>query len=401
MISYFIRHYKETYYYAFANFLDRASYYGIRSLLVIYLMSDAFAFTEARAAHLLEVIFGALIVSKVVGACLGDLLLGNKKTLILGGLLQAIGMFTLCISNLNSIYFSIALIVIGGGMFSPNITSLFGKLYSQKSKLMDAGFTIFYTSIILGAFIGGVMLTSANLTNIKYGFILSGLMMLVSTFMCALTNNVEVDQEITAKEKKININVRITQVVIAFILVGIFWFVYEFTSFNVADLQDKISGEFWLDEEGTNWLATLKLVITLLVAITASIFWTNKYIHQYKKMTFGFILAGLSLALLLLLKSDISSSSNFALLVTIVMMSIGEIFIAPLLYSVLTKYGNPKYLAILISLSFIPSSFLMIKTPAIVNRLFENSIIHFGLASFIFFSFAFISFILFKLYRKY
>ncbi len=401
MISYFIRHYKETYYYAFANFLDRASYYGIRSLLVVYLMSDAFSFTEAKAIHLLEVIFGALIVSKIFGACLGDLLLGNKKTLVIGGLLQSIGMFTLCIPHLNTIYFSIALIVIGGGMFSPNIASLFGKLYSQKTKLMDAGFTIFYTSIILGAFIGGVMLSGTNLVNIKYGFILSGIMMLVSTFMCAFTNEVEFDQEITTKEKKFNINTRITQVIIAFVLVGIFWFIYESTSYNVADLQDKISGEFWLENDGTNWLATLKLVITLVVAVGASIFWTNKYIHQYKKMTIGFILAGLSLALLLLLKSDVSSSSNLALLFTMVMMSIGEIFIAPLLYSILTKYGNPKYLAILISLSFIPSSFLMIKTPDVVSKLMGNSMLHFGLASFVLFGFAFVSFILFKLYRKY
>lgn len=399
MITYFIRHNKETYYYAVANFLERASFFGVRALILGYLMSAQFAFPEAKVLSILELIGGTIIISRILGACMGDLMLGNKKVMVLGGIIQAAGMFMLCIPQLMAVYLGIALIVIGNGMFSPNITASFGKLYLSKTKMLDGGYAVFYTSIIVGAFVGGLFISSTGASNAKLGFIISGVMMLASTLLCYLAND---DESLIdgVREKRIDFNTRMTHVILAFILVGLFWFIYEFTSSSVVELQSKLNGDLSTTPDGQNWLSQLKLIITLIVGIGVSIHWSNKYIHQYKKMTIGFLTAAVSLSILLLMNSDLSQNGNMMLILSMALMSVGEMFIAPLLYSILAKYGNPKYLAILISCSFIPSSILFIKTPNFISRILENSLLDFSIGTISFFAFAVLSFILFRMYKR-
>lgn len=399
MITYFVRHNKETYYYAVANFLERASFFGVRALILGYLMSPQFAFPEAKVLSILELIAGTLILTRIMGACLGDLMLGNKKVMVLGGLIQASGMLMLCIPQLVAIYTGIALIVIGNGMFSPNITASFGKLYLSKTKMLDGGYAMFYTSIIIGAFVGGLFISSSGAANAKLGFIISAGMMLVSTLLCFMANDDETQLD-GVRERRIDFNTRVTHVLLAFGLVGLFWFIYEFTSSSVVELQSKLNGELITTVDGQNWLSQLKLIITLMVGIGVSIHWSNKYIHQYKKMTIGFLTAAFSLTILLLMNSDPSQNGNLMLMLSMGLMSVGEMFIAPLLYSILAKYGNPKYLAILISCSFIPSSILFIKTPHFIQRLLENTSLDFGIGSICFFAFAVLSFILFRVYKR-
>jgi POT family proton-dependent oligopeptide transporter len=399
MITYFVRHNKETYYYAVANFLERASFFGVRALILGYLMSPQFAFPEAKVLSILELIAGTLILTRIMGACLGDLMLGNIKVMVLGGLIQALGMLMLCIPQLVAIYTGIALIVIGNGMFSPNITASFGKLYLSKTKMLDGGYAMFYTSIIIGAFVGGLFISSSGAANAKLGFIISAGMMLVSTMLCYMANDDETQLD-GVRERRIDFNTRVTHVLLAFGLVGLFWFIYEFTSTSVVELQSKLNGDLITTVDGQNWLSQLKLIITLIVGIGVSIHWSNKYIHQYKKMTIGFLTAAFSLSILLLMNSDPTQNGNLMLMLSMGLMSVGEMFIAPLLYSILAKYGNPKYLAILISCSFIPSSILFIKTPHFIQRILENTSLDFGIGSICFFAFAVLSFILFRVYKR-
>lgn len=399
MITYFVRHNKETYYYAVANFLERASFFGVRALILGYLMSPQFAFPEAKVLSILELIAGTLILTRIMGACLGDLMLGNKRVMVFGGIIQALGMLTLCIPQLAAVYSGIALIVIGNGMFSPNITASFGKLYLSKTKMLDGGYAMFYTSIIIGAFVGGLFISSSGAANAKLGFIISAVMMLVSTLLCYMANDDETQLD-GVRERRIDFNTRATHVLLAFVLVGLFWFIYEFTSTSVVELQSKLNGDLITTVDGQNWLSQLKLIITLMVGIGVSIHWSNKYIHQYKKMTIGFLTAAFSLTILLLMNSDPSQNGNLMLMLSMALMSVGEMFIAPLLYSILAKYGNPKYLAILISCSFIPSSILFIKTPRFIQRILENTSLDFGIGSICFFAFAVLSFILFRVYKR-
>ena len=91
------KHTKETFYYSLSRMLERASYYGIRALIFIYMTDEILQISDKDAVHIYSWFGGSLIFSQVIGALLGDFLIGNKKAIIFGGIIQAIGAFTLCV----------------------------------------------------------------------------------------------------------------------------------------------------------------------------------------------------------------------------------------------------------------------------------------------------------------
>src|SRR5690606_19783790 len=133
--------------------LERASYYGFRILLILYMTGEIIKMDRTESLSVFGWFAGSLMVSKIIGALLGDLVIGNRKTLILGGVIQAFGTFCLYIPSTTGLYLGLFLVVIGNGFYTPNMTANFGKLYLNKIKLLDSGFTIFYLAINLGAFL--------------------------------------------------------------------------------------------------------------------------------------------------------------------------------------------------------------------------------------------------------
>ncbi len=85
-----------------------------------------------EALNIYGVFTASFIFSKVFGAILGDLVIGNKKAIIIGAIIQSIGAFSLCIPSINGLYIGLSLVVLGGGLNVPNIISNFGKLYLNK-----------------------------------------------------------------------------------------------------------------------------------------------------------------------------------------------------------------------------------------------------------------------------
>ena len=141
-----------TFYYALSRMLERASYYGFRSIIVLYMIGETLKMESNEALKVYGWFTLALVITHIIGAVFGDLLVGNKKGILIGGVTQAIGAFSLCIPSTIGLYLGICLVVLGSGFFTPNIISNFGKSYLNKTKLLDSGFTIFYLAINLGAF---------------------------------------------------------------------------------------------------------------------------------------------------------------------------------------------------------------------------------------------------------
>jgi len=138
------------YYLFFAEAWERFSFYGMRALLVLYL-TEAFAFGDKRA-YLLYGSYTALVyTTPVIGGLLADRLLGFRKAVTLGAVLMALGHFAMAVENLQVLYFALALLICGNGFFKPNISSMVGRLYETDDPRRDAGFTIFYMGINLGA----------------------------------------------------------------------------------------------------------------------------------------------------------------------------------------------------------------------------------------------------------
>src|SRR6266403_1255970 len=142
----------------FTEMWERFSYYGMRAFLILYMVAPATAgglgFADADAASIYGTYTGSAWAAAIGGGFIADLGLGQYRSVLLGGIIIAAGHFTLAFKALPFFYSGLALIVIGTGLLKPNVSTMVGSLYEAGDKRRDAGFSIFYMGINLGAFIG-------------------------------------------------------------------------------------------------------------------------------------------------------------------------------------------------------------------------------------------------------
>jgi proton-dependent oligopeptide transporter, POT family len=142
-------------YLLFTETCERFSFYGMKALLVFYLMK-VFLFSD-KAAYAIYGSYTALVyATPVLGGLLADRLLGFRKAVLIGGGLMALGHFAMAVRNLQLFYVALALLICGNGFFKPNISSLVGRLYGTDDPRRDSAFTLFYMGINLGAFLAPV-----------------------------------------------------------------------------------------------------------------------------------------------------------------------------------------------------------------------------------------------------
>ncbi|MBL8861256.1 MAG: peptide MFS transporter [Planctomycetes bacterium] len=176
----------------FAELWERFCYYGMRALLVFHLIA-LFKKTPAEAAVIYGAYTALVYALGVFGGYVADRLLGYSRSIVLGGLIMAIGCFTL-MSHDEQIYLvGLATIIVGNGLFKPNISTLVGRLYPQGDPRRDSGFTIFYMGINLGAFLAPIFCarisrwmsdltdpaTGEVIPDYRYGFMLAGIGMVL------------------------------------------------------------------------------------------------------------------------------------------------------------------------------------------------------------------------------
>jgi POT family proton-dependent oligopeptide transporter len=148
-------HPKGLFYLFFAELWERFSFYGMRALLMLYMVNEIFHALAERdtAAALVYASYGSLVyASTVIGGRISDKILGMRSSIFLGGFLMAIGHFILAIENDIAFFLALSFIVVGNGFFKPNISTFVGSLYKEGDVRKDAGFTIFYMGINIGGF---------------------------------------------------------------------------------------------------------------------------------------------------------------------------------------------------------------------------------------------------------
>ncbi|HVZ19882.1 MAG TPA: peptide MFS transporter [Vicinamibacterales bacterium] len=142
----------------FTEMWERFSYYGMRAFLILYMVAPAasggLGFTDAHAASIYGTYTGSAWAAAILGGLVADRLLGQYHTVLLGAIIIAAGHFTLAFKTLPFFYTGLGLIVIGTGLLKPNVSTLVGSLYPEKDPRRDAGFSLFYMGINLGAFTG-------------------------------------------------------------------------------------------------------------------------------------------------------------------------------------------------------------------------------------------------------
>lgn len=177
----------------FTEMWERFSYYGMRAILVLYITASitgdnsGLGWEEGDALALYGWYTMLVYVMSIPGGLLADKLLGQRKTVMLGGLLLCAGHGILAIENIYAFYAGLLLIVLGVGGLKPNISSMVGGLYPAGDIRRDKGFTIFYIGINLGAFLASIIVGYVGETiGWHYGFGLAGIGMLIGQLVFVL-----------------------------------------------------------------------------------------------------------------------------------------------------------------------------------------------------------------------
>ena len=163
----------------FAEMWERFCFYGMRTLLVLYMVSE-FMYGDDKAYGVYGAYLALVYLSPIAGGYIADSMIGYRWAVTLGGVIIALGEFSLLVVNEQFFYMGLAAIIVGNGFFKPNISTIVGKLYKDGDPRRDSGFTIFYMGINVGAFISTLV---CGYIGERYGwtkgFLLAGIGMLL------------------------------------------------------------------------------------------------------------------------------------------------------------------------------------------------------------------------------
>ncbi|HKS24039.1 MAG TPA: peptide MFS transporter [Thermoanaerobaculia bacterium] len=139
----------------FTEMWERASYYGMRALLTLYMvgsvMQPGLGFSVQKAAQIYALYTMCVYLSGIPGGFIADRFIGHRRAVLIGGIVIALGHFSMAFPALPFFYLGLGLIIIGTGLLKPNVSTIVGTLYTRDDARRDAGFSLFYMGINVGA----------------------------------------------------------------------------------------------------------------------------------------------------------------------------------------------------------------------------------------------------------
>jgi POT family proton-dependent oligopeptide transporter len=385
----------------FTEMWERFSYYGMRGLLVLYMTK--YLFLDGRPdsvvgysalKHGLEAVFGPLAIqplssqiyglytalvylTPLFGGMLADKLLGQRRTVVVGGILMAIGQFMMAMEN----YFFVAMLflIIGNGAFKPNISTQVGSLYPPGDERRDRAFTIFYMGINVGAFLSNlVCATLAALYGWRYGFGAAGVGMLLGLVVYifgqrflapdALSQRKDAAAKGVVAEKPAPLTSdewkRVWALIALCALNVVFWAVYEQQGNTMALWAEE--NTIWPTILGfkipSPWFQSFNPMMIFLFAPVLNIFWAwqsrrNKEPSSVIKMALGCLILGLSFVVMVAGAKVIGAGKGNLLwpVGCTAMLTIGELYLSPIGLSLVTKVAPARIVSMMMGMWFLSS----------------------------------------------
>jgi POT family proton-dependent oligopeptide transporter len=175
----------------FTEMWERFSYYGMRALLILFMTETVakggLGFPVSKAGAIYGLYTAMVFLLSVPGGWLADRITGQRRAVLWGGMIIALGHYSMAIPSLTTFYLGLALIVVGTGLLKPNISTMVGALYTESDVRRDAGFSIFYMGINIGAMIAPLICgyLGENI-NWHYGFGAAGVGMTIGVIQYSL-----------------------------------------------------------------------------------------------------------------------------------------------------------------------------------------------------------------------
>jgi POT family proton-dependent oligopeptide transporter len=370
---------------------ERFSYYGMRALLVLYMVKYAFQPDNVGAViglaalkHGLEAVFGPLDIqplasqvyglygglvylTPVLGGFLADRVLGQRRTVIIGASLMAIGHFMMAFEHL--LLFALAFLILGNGAFKPNMSAQVGELYSPGDPRRDRAYSIFYVGINLGAFLAPLVCgTLGEHVGWHYGFAAAGVGMLIglATYLY-VSPRLPPDRLFTqhGREKQpLGPDGRraIAALLILFLPVSLFWATYEQQGNTIALWADEhtdrtINLLFWSGEIPTTWFQSFNPLMIFAFTPVVVALWALQARHAREPSTltkmalgcFGSVAANAIMAAAALYAGP-DKASWLWLFAYFVVLTIGELYISPIGLSLVSKIAPASHVAMMMGI---------------------------------------------------
>ena len=376
----------------FTEMWERFSYYGMRAILVLYLVAQTqgensgLGWTNGEALSLYGWYTMLVYVASIPGGWIADKFLGQKKSVLYGGILLVAGHSVLAIEEMWAFYSGLGLIIAGVGLLKPNISTMVGGLYKQGDIRRDKGFTIFYIGINVGAFLSSLIVgTVGEVYGWHYGFGLAGIGMAaglvqylfgqkylksVGNFLGASENKDEKDamnKPLSKIEKD-----RVVVLLISFLLVIIFWGAFEqaggLMNLYASDKTDRIlsfSLPFIGNEVPASWFQSLNAMFIIFLGTTVAGYWANRKLKgkistSLFKMILGLIIMGTGFFFMTAAAAQYESngaSAMYWLVLAYLFHTIGELCISPVALSYITKLAPVKYASLMMGVYFAMTGF--------------------------------------------
>ena len=372
---------------------ERFSYYGMRALLVLYLtaqfLSGGLGFTAQSASLVYGVFTGLVYFTPLIGGYIADNYIGQRRSIVIGSLLMIAGHLSLAsVQALPALYTGLTLLILGNGMFKPNISVMVGGLYPDGDSRRDSAFTIFYMGINLGSFFAP-LLTGWLAVNygFRYGFLaaatglaiglvcylslgkrLLGNVGMVASGRAGLNGHDIKNSELTADEKnRIKAIVILTMFAIAF-----------FAGYEQAGSSMTLFTEKYLDRKAfgfevpTAWFQSINPLMILILAPLLSTFWgwldsKGRGISIPRKMGQGLILLGLGFVVLIFallsrggdvneLPDTSVKSPMWFMIAAYFLHTVGELCLSPIGLSMVSRLAPVKYASLFMGVWLVSSA---------------------------------------------
>ncbi len=365
---------------------ERFGYYGMRALLVLYLIASVqdggFGWTNQEALRLYGFFTMAVYLTPVIGGWLADNFIGQRKAIIWGGIIFSAGYFTLGIPKSMLVgmeetvfYIGLALIITGNGLFKANVSSLVGDLYEDGDHRRDGAFTIFYMGINLGAFLAPITVgVIGEQINWHYGFILAGCGMLVGlTLQLTLANKylgdigVEPSAKRTKGEQEAHAPLtsqdmdRMKVILIMSMFSVIFWAGFEqagglFTIY-ASDFTDRTI--FGFEIAASSFQSLNAMFIILLAPFVASVWVKMGSNEPTSPKKFALAMLFLALGFFVMVWATMVQGGDVTVKVSMLFLvfaylfhTLGELCLSPIGLSMVTKLAPLKFTSLLMGIWF-------------------------------------------------
>jgi POT family proton-dependent oligopeptide transporter len=361
-------HPKELWILALTEMCERYSFWGVGNLLVLFLI-EHYQFTNVSAAHVYGMFAGCAAFLPLLGGYIADRW-NYQSPLLIGALANAIGCFMLSTGNSWLLYPALFIIALGYGVFTPSILTVLGYAYRYKPHLREAGFSIYYASINVGVFLALSSLgTIAKFVNWNTSFLVAGLVQVIGLFPLAwyLLKYKEGYQQLHAhkamgkQEKLTKIDKdRLIVIGVFYLFSFLFWIAYMqgFSSMAifVHEFMDKTVGGIEIPE-GV-FLSSQSFFLILLAPLLSMLY---AYLNKFKQdpapvFKTAYSLLGISVCFLIMMfacaeipAGETSASVSWKpLILAYFMMAVGEMLLAPVGLSLVSKLAPKRYTALAI-----------------------------------------------------